>query len=253
MPHREPEPREVSPMVDSNQQISAMSEFIGRQSVLLEQGSAEDISSNSLYDVRSREPLDIDEVRDRRDNYIEETRIDNTTGAYSREELFRRYGRGFSEDNRVLAIDVAGLKVLNDFYGGHKTGDIALKGAVSAIASIIPGITVFRTGGDEFVAVSDDDVTQEQWEKVNDLYLSTINEVTEKKVGKDRTFLRAGQTSPTKEEVNNRPDGVISRADNVEIEIKLLINMLGSKKDVPLLATPEELEDWKKRNKIKIE
>ncbi|MGN0346252.1 MAG: diguanylate cyclase domain-containing protein [Lachnospiraceae bacterium] len=52
----------------------------------------------------------------------------------------------------VVAMDLNYLKRTNDTYG-HETGDILLKEAAKYISRIFKNSQVFRTGGDEFVAI----------------------------------------------------------------------------------------------------
>ncbi len=48
--------------------------------------------------------------------------------------------------------DVNGLKMINDTYG-HSAGDAYLKGCCHVVCDIFKHSPVFRTGGDEFVAI----------------------------------------------------------------------------------------------------
>jgi diguanylate cyclase (GGDEF)-like protein/PAS domain S-box-containing protein len=78
---------------------------------------------------------------------------DPLTGLANRREFERRLEalqeRGFA----VLAIDVDGLKAINDIYG-HDAGDAALRAIGTALRmGIREQDTVARTGGDEFVAL----------------------------------------------------------------------------------------------------
>ncbi|WP_294428283.1 diguanylate cyclase [uncultured Treponema sp.] len=56
----------------------------------------------------------------------------------------------------VYVCDVNGLKHLNDTLG-HEMGDALIKGAASALKIAFDEKTVFRTGGDEFVVVIEDE------------------------------------------------------------------------------------------------
>ena len=77
--------------------------------------------------------------------------------------LFNR--RGFEEDcekileensvsgTTIIMMDVNGLKVVNDTYG-HMAGDELLMGAAKCISTSMGKYgTIYRTGGDEFVAL----------------------------------------------------------------------------------------------------
>ena len=87
---------------------------------------------------------------------------DGLTGLYNRhfmgeqlrllEALATRHGRAFS----VIAIDVDGLKRVNDTFG-HEAGDVALRGCATALRQTLRGADIpVRTGGDEFLALLPD-------------------------------------------------------------------------------------------------
>ncbi len=59
---------------------------------------------------------------------------------------------GTQEAFAVVVCDVNGLKVINDTYG-HKAGDEYIISASRMICDIFQHSPVYRTGGDEFVAV----------------------------------------------------------------------------------------------------
>lgn len=52
----------------------------------------------------------------------------------------------------VVSMDLNFLKITNDTYG-HETGDILIREAATYISRIFSNSQVFRTGGDEFVAI----------------------------------------------------------------------------------------------------
>ncbi len=71
------------------------------------------------------------------------------------ELLNRKIAEGSMEKFAVLACDVNGLKHINDTYG-HKAGDEYICAASDLICLHFKHSPVFRTGGDEFVAILED-------------------------------------------------------------------------------------------------
>ncbi len=82
------------------------------------------------------------------------TRVENRN-SYLDEivEIDHAIKRGKGVTLSVIVFDVNGLKQTNDKLG-HGMGDKLLKNAVNIIKDYFPGMTVFRTGGDEFVICS---------------------------------------------------------------------------------------------------
>jgi diguanylate cyclase (GGDEF)-like protein len=254
-------------MNNSDIQIKALSEYIGRNTLakqILQQVDASSLdgtglleSSLPLYSIDTRKPLTEDEVTEQRDEIIKQKKIEPMTGAYRREELYAQYPNGFSDGETVLAVDVAGLKLLNDFYGGHKTGDVALKSAVLSIKNLFPKSDIFRTGGDEFVVVTTEEIGEEVWNRVNEEYLATLNGSTDGQVITDKeTLLRAGisTSNQLKGSDSARPstDDVVAAADEAEVKISALLKILGHDKNVPRIASSEEIDTWLKDNKIEL-
>lgn len=82
-------------------------------------------------------------------------RTDPLTGALNRRDLACRLGD--SGRGAVAVIDVDGFKRFNDTHG-HLAGDDLLRRLATLLrAGVAPGSDVFRTGGDEFVVVLDED------------------------------------------------------------------------------------------------
>ena len=78
--------------------------------------------------------------------------------AYSEmeESYNRRIIDGVTPRFSVVVCDVNGLKYINDTYG-HQAGDDYIKRACTMICKIFKHSPVYRTGGDEFIVVLEDD------------------------------------------------------------------------------------------------
>ncbi|MCR4588561.1 MAG: GGDEF domain-containing protein [Lachnospiraceae bacterium] len=99
----------------------------------------------------------IDEEKKQEEKLIHRTRTDELTGLLNR----RAYEEDFYEQNDVssydhfvfMSLDVNGLKVVNDSLG-HAAGDELLVGASDCmVKSLRPYGQIYRTGGDEFIAI----------------------------------------------------------------------------------------------------
>lgn len=105
----------------------------------------------------------IDEIKRKEESLIHQSNTDELTGAYNRrayEEAIAELNKNGIDDRFVyISLDVNGLKVVNDTIG-HSAGDELIAGAYTCMVRSI-GIygNVYRTGGDEFVALlqADDD------------------------------------------------------------------------------------------------
>ncbi len=85
------------------------------------------------------------------------TYVDELTGVYNRAfyNVVCDYISKNEKDNKnivLVSMDVNGLKVVND-EKGHLAGDELIKGAASIINNVCEKAIIFRTGGDEFVAI----------------------------------------------------------------------------------------------------
>jgi diguanylate cyclase (GGDEF)-like protein len=80
-------------------------------------------------------------------------RTDPLTGIGNRRALADRLAQLGRRRFAIIAIDVDGLKVVNDTYG-HDAGDALLSGLATAMTrELRPSDVLVRTGGDEFVAL----------------------------------------------------------------------------------------------------
>lgn len=81
---------------------------------------------------------------------------DELTGLYNRryyeETLTSIREEGNYEDISVMALDVNGLKRVNDEIG-HVAGDELIKGAADLLKKVFPFARTFRIGGDEFSVI----------------------------------------------------------------------------------------------------
>ncbi len=99
----------------------------------------------------------VDEEKRREEHLIRLSMTDEMTRLYNRrcyEEDLEIYRKKDLEDDFVLfSIDVNGLKVVNDTKG-HSAGDELIKGAADCLAFTVGNRgKVYRTGGDEFMAI----------------------------------------------------------------------------------------------------
>ena len=99
----------------------------------------------------------VDEEKRREEHLIRISLTDEMTRLFNRrcyDEDLKKYRNGELADDFVLfSIDVNGLKKVNDTKG-HAAGDELIKGAADCLAlSFGSKGKVYRTGGDEFIAV----------------------------------------------------------------------------------------------------
>ena len=92
------------------------------------------------------------------ERFVEEALEDQLTGLKNRrayqEEIEKINAKGDYNDVSIVTMDINGLKVTNDSFG-HTAGDELIRGASVVMRQIFVenGWKVFRTGGDEFVAI----------------------------------------------------------------------------------------------------
>lgn len=92
--------------------------------------------------------------------FVEEALEDQLTGLKNRRayqaELEKINAKGNLDSVSVVSMDINGLKHTNDSFG-HTAGDDLLRGASAIMKNIFvnKGWKVFRTGGDEFIALTD--------------------------------------------------------------------------------------------------
>lgn len=98
---------------------------------------------------------DILEAENKRAQLERKVSTDELTGVYNRsayEDTVREYSASPAKEYTIIAMDVNGLKTVNDTLG-HEAGDELIRGAADCIKkSFGKAGKVFRTGGDEFFA-----------------------------------------------------------------------------------------------------
>ena len=110
------------------------------------------IPNKVIYTTRN-----VDEEKQREEHLIRLSMTDEMTRLYNRrcyEEDLEEYRlKGAPEDLVIFSIDVNGLKTVNDTKG-HAAGDELIKGAADCLALSVRNFgKVYRTGGDEFMAI----------------------------------------------------------------------------------------------------
>ena len=97
------------------------------------------------------------------ERFAEEALEDSLTGLKNRRsyalEIEKLNKQQSLENVSVATMDINGLKLTNDSFG-HTTGDDLLRGASSAMKAYFGknGWKIFRTGGDEFIAITVNEV-----------------------------------------------------------------------------------------------
>ena len=110
------------------------------------------IPNKVIYTTRN-----VDEEKRREEHLIRISMTDDMTRLFNRrcfdEDLGQIRNGELAEDFVLFSIDVNGLKTVNDTKG-HAAGDELIKGAADCLAlSVGKKGKVYRTGGDEFMAV----------------------------------------------------------------------------------------------------
>ena len=116
------------------------------------EATAQGVPTVVIYTTRN-----IDEEKRREEDLIRISMTDEMTRLLNRrcydEDLNKLKQAGLEEDFVIFSIDVNGLKQVNDTKG-HAAGDELIKGAATSLAlSFENSGKVYRTGGDEFMAL----------------------------------------------------------------------------------------------------
>lgn len=128
----------------------------------------------------------IDSEKNEMMNLIYKSSTDELTRLYNRrmyeEELDTLDKNGVLEDCIIIALDVNGLKTVNDTLG-HKAGDELIIGASDCMRTSFDLLgKVYRTGGDEFMAIlrCDEESLQSSLSKLDDIVQNWKGRLVEK-------------------------------------------------------------------------
>lgn len=118
------------------------------------------IPSRIVFTMRN-----VDDEKKREERLVRIAMTDELTGLFNRrsyeEDLVSYRENGLDKDFIILSADVNGLKKVNDTIG-HAAGDELIKGAADCLVLAIGNKgKVYRTGGDEFIALIHADNPQE--------------------------------------------------------------------------------------------
>lgn len=112
--------------------------------------------------------------------YRKMTSVDTLTGLNNRYALNNALAdiRRNPKPVTIISIDLNNLKIINDTLG-HSFGDKAIITVGNYLKENIPNADVFRIGGDEFLAISNDVLEEEELLKLNfkEIYIEGISEV----------------------------------------------------------------------------
>lgn len=138
--------------------LDVVSGWFRAQYITVEEG-ADEMPDVVIYTTRN-----VDEEKKRVERLVRLSMTDELTRLYNRRsfvDALAKLREGELDDDLVMfSIDVNGLKVVNDTKG-HAAGDELIKGAAECMAlSIGQAGKVYRTGGDEFMAIVH---TREPW------------------------------------------------------------------------------------------
>ena len=110
--------------------------------------------------------------------------IDSLTGAKNKHafvemetEIDELISKNDIESFSIVVFDINGLKLINDTRG-HEYGDEYIKNSYEIIKSVYQNIEIYRFGGDEFVAILEENAylnREELMNKFNDIIENNIN------------------------------------------------------------------------------
>ena len=160
-----------------------------------------------------------------------ETNMDPLTGVGSKSaylkkvaELSRRINSREPFEFAIVVVDMNNLKYINDNYG-HKAGDHYIIGSSGMIGDVFKNSSVYRIGGDEFVAVLTDEDYEDRQALVEKLKTDfEESHGREDKEPWERYSASVGMSENTKEDTTI--EAVFKRADDAMYEDKAVFKKI---------------------------
>ena len=169
----------------------------------------------------------IEEEKEAGETFHNMAKTDSMTGvrnkrAYTEieEALDRRIQDHEIRQLAVVACDINGLKYVNDTHG-HSAGDQLIKEACALICACFKHGAVFRTGGDEFTVI-----LQDQGFDTMDEAVSRLNRQVEENIEKGAVVVSIG--CAVLEPGDQRLQDMFERADKIMYERKQELKAMGA-------------------------
>lgn len=150
-------------------------------------------------------------------------RRDGMTGALNKYSFLEKENRinemissGHKYEFGVVLLDINGLKYVNDTFG-HIKGDEYIKSAYNLLNEYFENCSIFRTGGDEFVVI----IENEQYKKADEL-VDKFAHKNYKNIEKNEVNLAFGFTKYN-EYYDLYLSDVLDRADKIMYDNKTMI------------------------------
>ena len=153
---------------------------------------------------------------------------DSLTGAFSKfayaqmeDEIDKQIADKKLYNFAVIVFDINGLKYINDTQG-HDAGDVYIKDCYKLITDIYKNNRIYRFGGDEFVAI-----LQDEDYKNREILLSKFEKIIDDNLEKDEPVVSTGM-SEFDSENDNTYRAVFIRADKLMYDRKHDLKERGS-------------------------
>ena len=132
-------------------------------------------------------------------------------------QINRLIDKGNAPEFAVVVFDLNGLKIINDTFG-HQAGDKFIKDGCSIICGVFKHSPAFRIGGDEFVAI----VQEEDYRNIESL-MKRMENINMKNLKDGDVVIAAGMARYHKDK---NVAAVFSRADTEMYNNKLYLKGL---------------------------
>ena len=141
--------------------------------------------------------------------------------AETEQEINERIANGNEVPFSVVVCDVNGLKYINDTYG-HKAGDEYIQRAAKLICGLFVHSPVYRTGGDEFVAI----LTEADYLNRTAI-MKQLHDMSVENIGKGEVVVSGGISDYEPGESESLKS-VFEKADALMYEEKKLLKSMGA-------------------------